>query len=92
MQKSSGSFILETEFMHPNTIDMSELTDSLKLEFDRLNKEIEKNKKERAETILFLRELCEEFGDNEWKDDLHLKDILEKHLAKRLWEIDKYGK
>lgn len=40
--------------------------------------------KERAETILCLRALCREFGDNEWPDDLYLPDIIEKHLAKYL--------
>jgi hypothetical protein len=36
---------------------------------------------ERQEAISRLRELCAEFGDNDWKDNLHLADIIEKHLG-----------
>jgi hypothetical protein len=35
---------------------------------------------ERAEVITKLRDLCEEHGDNDWPDNLHLSDIIEKHL------------
>ncbi len=31
-----------------------------------------------------LRELCAEFGDNDWPDDLHLGDVIEKHLGRHL--------
>lgn len=27
-----------------------------------------------------IRAACEEFGDNDWPDDLHLGDAVEKHL------------
>ena len=43
---------------------------------------------ERQQAIAGLRELCEDFGDNEWEDNLHLADIIEKHLASYLWEGD----
>lgn len=39
---------------------------------------------ERTETVHALRELCKEFGDNDWSDDLHLADVIEKHLARHL--------
>lgn len=39
---------------------------------------------EREEAIAMLRGVCEDFGDNEWKEDLHLADIIEKHLARHL--------
>lgn len=39
---------------------------------------------EREETIRALRDTCRHFGDNDWPDDLHLADVLEKHLAKHL--------
>ena len=39
---------------------------------------------ERALTVAALREVCEEFGDNEWEPDLTLADVVEKHLARRL--------
>ena len=41
---------------------------------------------ERAAAIATLREICEEHGDNDWPDDLHLVDILTKHLADYLEE------
>lgn len=41
---------------------------------------------EREEAISVLREICAEHGDSEWSDKLHLRDILEKHLARHLGE------
>ncbi len=40
-----------------------------------------------AETIAALRAACEEFGDNEWEDDLHPADIIEKHLMRDVREM-----
>jgi predicted secreted protein len=42
---------------------------------------------ERSEAIAILRDLCEEFGDNNWDENLHLADIIEKHLGKYLHEL-----
>jgi hypothetical protein len=39
---------------------------------------------ERKETINVLREICEYYGDNDWPDNLHLADIIEKHLFRHL--------
>jgi hypothetical protein len=39
---------------------------------------------EREEAITALRDICEEFGDNNWPDTLHLADIIEKHLGRNL--------
>ena len=36
--------------------------------------------KERQETVSKLRELCGKYGDNEWRDNSHLADVVEKHL------------
>ncbi len=33
-----------------------------------------------------LRSLCEDFGDNDWADDLHLGDVIRKHLEPYLGE------
>jgi hypothetical protein len=33
-----------------------------------------------------LRALCAEFGDNDWPDELHLGDVIDKHLARHLYE------
>ena len=41
---------------------------------------------ERKLTILALRNVCAEFGDNEWEDNLHLADVVEKHLHRNLSE------
>jgi len=38
--------------------------------------------KERKDTIKYLKVACEEFGDLDWDEDLHLVDILEKHLIR----------
>lgn len=36
--------------------------------------------KEREEVIQLMRTVCPEFGDNNWSNDLHLVDIIDKHL------------
>jgi protein-disulfide isomerase-like protein with CxxC motif len=41
---------------------------------------------ERQETVAKLRELCDEYGDLDWDDDLNLADVLAKHLAPYLGE------
>lgn len=33
---------------------------------------------------LSLRSVCEDHGDNDWESDLHLADVVEKHLARHL--------
>ncbi len=39
---------------------------------------------ERSAAIVSLRRLCDEFGiDNDWPDDLHLADIIEKRIFPR---------
>lgn len=40
---------------------------------------------ERERALQVLRELCAQFGDNDWTDDLRLADIMEKHLGNHLW-------
>ena len=39
---------------------------------------------EREEAVAVLRSLCAEFGDNDWPDNLHLADIIDKHLGRHL--------
>jgi hypothetical protein len=39
---------------------------------------------EREEAITALRDICHEFGDNNWPNTLHLADIIEKHLGRNL--------
>lgn len=39
---------------------------------------------EREETIAMLRAICADYGDNDWDDDLHLADIIEKHLYSKI--------
>ena len=36
---------------------------------------------ERQAVVSALRDLCEDFGDNDWPDESHLGDVIEKHLA-----------
>jgi len=39
---------------------------------------------EREAAIQSLRSLCRAKGDNEWEENLHLQDIIEKHLGDHL--------
>ena len=39
---------------------------------------------ERIEVTQVLRRLCDEFGDNDWDDNLHLADVIDKHLGRYL--------
>ncbi len=39
---------------------------------------------EREEAVQILRRACGEFGDNDWKETLHLADIIDKHLVRHL--------
>lgn len=41
---------------------------------------------ERDATVKMLRDVCADFGDNDWADELHLADVIEKHLARHLWQ------
>lgn len=41
---------------------------------------------ERADIVAMLRQVCEHHGDNDWSDDLHLGDVIEKHLWRHLEE------
>lgn len=41
---------------------------------------------ERETAIAQLRELCTEFGDNDWADEKHLGDVIEKHLGRHLYD------
>lgn len=41
---------------------------------------------EREQAIARLRILCDDFGDNDWDTDLHLADVIDKHLGKYLEE------
>jgi len=41
---------------------------------------------EREAAITQLRDLCEQFGDNDWDESLNLADIIEKHLGRHLVE------
>lgn len=42
--------------------------------------------KERQEAINALRSICEDHGDNDWNDNLHLADIINKHLGDNLYD------
>jgi hypothetical protein len=39
---------------------------------------------EREAAVSTLRNVCGEFGDNDWDDGLYLSDVIEKHLAKHI--------
>ena len=39
---------------------------------------------ERNESVAALREICEDHGDNDWSSNLHLADVITKHLQRHL--------
>lgn len=39
---------------------------------------------ERSRVVAELRDLCAEFGDNDWTEDDDLADVIENHLTERL--------
>jgi hypothetical protein len=39
---------------------------------------------ERNAAVAMLRQVCDEHGDNDWPDNLHLADVIEKHLWRNL--------
>lgn len=41
---------------------------------------------ERAAAVTMLRVECAAYDDNDWPDNLHLADIIEKHLARSAYE------
>jgi len=47
-------------------------------------RDVESWRLERADTVAMLRSLCETFGDNDWPDNLHLADVIDKHLGRHL--------
>lgn len=43
---------------------------------------------ERQQVVAVLRDVCRDHGDNDWPDDLHLADVVQKHLLPYLDERD----
>jgi hypothetical protein len=39
---------------------------------------------EREQAIISLRSACQDYGSNDWPSDLHLSDIIDKHLMRYL--------
>lgn len=39
---------------------------------------------EREEAVAVLREVCKKHGDNDWTENLHLADVIERHLVRHL--------
>lgn len=64
---------LYTAREHPRETSFGERL--LRLEADRL------------EMLGALRELCAELGCNDWPDNLHPHDVVEKHLGRRVREL-----
>jgi hypothetical protein len=46
--------------------------------------EVAKLISERESAIASLRDLCAAHGDNDWNEELHLSDIIDKHLGRHL--------
>jgi len=43
---------------------------------------------ERQDAVNILRQVCETHGDNDWPNDLHLGDAIEKHLWRHLGDLE----
>lgn len=43
---------------------------------------------EREHTVAMLRDVCERHGDNDWPENLHLADVVEKHLGRHLGHLE----
>ena len=56
---------------------------------DRMRLRIARLEAEMADARVQLRKLCEDFGDTDWPDNLHLGDVIERHLARALYEARK---
>ena len=39
---------------------------------------------EREGALIALRNICDEYGDNDWSDKLSLADIIDKHLHRNM--------
>jgi hypothetical protein len=42
---------------------------------------------EREDVVMTLKSLCKDFGDTDWDGDLHLADVIQKHLAASLRQL-----
>lgn len=58
---------------------MNYLLEEVMQERDRL-------RREREAAVAMLRVECAAYDDNDWPDNLHLADIIEKHLARSAYE------
>ena len=56
------------------------------IRFIDANEEYERWIDERDSVVKLLRTVCAEHGDNDWPDNLHLYDVIEKHLFLNLEE------
>lgn len=46
---------------------------------------------EREQAVQSLRMACDDYGDNEWTERLHLGDVVDKHLVRHLNELHAAG-
>ncbi len=51
---------------------------------DSIEKDIVRLATERDLAVSTLRRLCDDYGDNDWDDNLALEDVIEKHLGRHL--------
>ncbi len=56
----------------------------VKTKTETLEREVTQLGAEREEAISVLRDICAVCGDNNWEENLHLADIIDKHLRRYL--------
>lgn len=59
---------------------------TLRTAYEAQAAELRQRDSERADVVAKLREFCGERGDNDWPDNLHLGDVIEKHLMRYVWK------
>lgn len=83
MTEKEGRIFIEGYLAHA----LKNLNDALRdVDIENPNALIAQLTSERLGAIQALRKTCEYFGDNDWEPDLHLADIIEKHLCRCLEE------
>lgn len=70
----------------------SAMRDVLRVVWEGMNadeKELAALVAERQEAVVKLRDVCAEFGSNDWPDDLHLADVIDKYLGRYLRRVNR---
>lgn len=79
--------ILDSKYLEGNRAVWSELLGLAIRNLGAKDRTLEQMILERESAISALRSACMDHGDNEWPENLHLADIINKHLVYYLMKI-----